>query len=84
VTEEQISDASAAAASEAQEQLNAIAENVIKKHGLSAINLTPDELCRVGLTLNDMQGESFNLGVRVGIKLVITLLQQQDSECESA
>jgi hypothetical protein len=34
--------------------------------------------------LNDMQGESFNLGVRVGIKLVITLLQQQDIECESA
>lgn len=75
MTPEQIAEAAKAAADEAVPELEAIAEAAIKDHNLPAIKLTPDEMCRIGLALNDIQQNSFNLGAKVGQKMLIKLLR---------
>lgn len=82
--DQRIIDLSKAAADGALEELNSIVEKAIKQHNLPAIKLTADEMCRVGLALNDVQHLSFSLGARTGMNVLLQIMREQAKQCESA
>lgn len=69
MTDQVITEASNQAASGAAPALDEIATKAIKSNKLEAIAVSQADLIRIGLTINEIQQRSFNLGVRVGIEL---------------
>lgn len=81
-TDNQIKDAAQQAATEAEPELNQIAQAIILRHNLEQIKLNPTDLARIGLAFYEIQTQSFTLGVRMGMKLLVDVMREQ-TQCES-
>jgi hypothetical protein len=77
MTEQQVAAVARRAAESAQPDLDAITEDVITRHKLDALAIEQQLLVRIGLALNDLQYQSFNLGVRIGAHLMLELARTQ-------
>lgn len=83
MTGEKIVELASQAADKAVPELVKIMETAIKQHGLDKIRLDQSSVVSIGLAMNDVQGESFNVGVRLGLKLLMDALDEE-AKCESA
>ncbi len=54
-------------------QLLVITEAALIRHGTANLHLSQDLIMRIGLTLNEVQDQSFLLGVAMAFKLVAKL-----------
>lgn len=80
MTNEQIIAASTTAAHNAAPDLEAIATEAIKRYGVERVKLDQDDLVRFGLAMNEVQHQSFNLGVRIGMELVVNLFKAAEEK----
>ena len=72
---ERVIQASEKAVHDAQAELITIAEAVLRKHGTGLFQRA--EAMRVAIILNEIQSDSFLLGIRVGVRMVMDILKEQ-------
>ncbi len=58
---------------DAAPQLLAITEAALIRHGTANLHLSQELITRIGLTLNEVQDQSFLLGVAMAFKVVAKL-----------
>lgn len=80
---DQITEASNKAVAETHEQLIAMAEASIRRHWTTRQPFEPGDAEQLAEVLNEVQSESYLLGIRTGVTLVIDILKKQPEKKES-
>lgn len=78
MTEKHIVEASNRAADKAVPELEKICVDAINRHNLGQVRLPQSDMIRVGLVINEVQQQSFSLGVRIGLSLLHESLTEAD------
>ena len=77
-TAEWLEEMSAKVSTEAQPQLIEIATNAAQRHGADKIHLSQPDTVRMAMVLSETQDQSFLLGIQLGLKLMMGVLQLPD------